>query len=65
LLGDALHFTIYLSLKLKENSELLPCFESLMEDEYGLVDELVLLGFNIRKEVLCYIRFFPFNPKAI
>jgi hypothetical protein len=38
LLIDALHFTIYLSLKLKEKNELLPCFESKMEDEYGLVD---------------------------
>jgi hypothetical protein len=51
LLSDALHSTIYLRLELKENNELLPCFESLMEGEYGLVDELVLLGSNIRKEV--------------
>ncbi len=52
LLSNALHITIYLGLEyLKEKNELLPCFESLMKDEYGLVDELVLLGSNIRKEV--------------
>ncbi len=49
--SDALQFTIFLSLELKEKSELLPCFESIMEDQYGLVDELALLGSKIRKEV--------------
>jgi len=36
LLSDALHFTIYLSLELKKKNKLLPCFETLIEDEYGL-----------------------------
>jgi hypothetical protein len=39
-----------LSLKL-EDSELLLSFESLMEDEFGLANELALLAFNIRMEV--------------
>jgi len=28
-------------------------FESLMGDEYGLANELVLLAYNIQKEVCC------------
>ncbi len=49
LLTDALHFAISLSLKLKEDNELMP-FESLMEDEFGVYDELILLTFNIKNE---------------
>ncbi len=58
LLNDTLHFTIYLSLKLKKKNELLPCFESVMKDEYGLVDELALLGSNIRKQVCGVLNYF-------
>jgi hypothetical protein len=36
-----------------------------MEDEYGLVDELVLVGFNIRKEVCVILDFFLSILKAI
>jgi hypothetical protein len=48
---DALNFTISLSLKPKEENVPSASFESLMEDKLGLVDELALLAFNIRKEV--------------
>jgi hypothetical protein len=40
LLTDALHFAVSLSLKLKDDNELLSFFESLMEDESNLVNEL-------------------------
>jgi hypothetical protein len=43
------HYIISLNLKL-ENNELLS-FESLMEDEFGLANELALLTFNIRMDV--------------
>jgi hypothetical protein len=46
--SDALHFANFLSLKLKENNELMPSFQSLMEDESNLVNELVLLASNIK-----------------
>jgi hypothetical protein len=39
-----------LSLKLKEDNELMPPFESLMEDEFGVDDELILLASNIKRE---------------
>jgi hypothetical protein len=47
-----------LSLKL-ENNELLLSFESLMEDEFGLANELALLAFNIRMEVCGVLNYFP------
>jgi hypothetical protein len=58
LFSDALHFTISLNFKLKENNELLPSFESLMKDEFGLANELILLGYNIQKEFCCVFFFF-------
>jgi hypothetical protein len=36
-----------LSLKPKEDNKLLPYLESLMEYEFGLANELVLLAFNV------------------
>lgn len=50
LLTNALNSIISLSLKLKRDSEPLPSFEHLMEDEYSLAKELTLLASNIRKE---------------
>jgi hypothetical protein len=41
-------------LKLKEDNAPLAYFESLMEDEPSLLEELVPLAFNIRKE-LCNV----------
>jgi hypothetical protein len=40
-----------MSLKLKEENKIVLSFEILMEDDLIIVDELVLLVFNIRKEV--------------
>ncbi len=43
LLSDALHFTILMSLKLKEENKVVPSFKSLMKDDSIIVDELALL----------------------
>jgi len=51
MLTDVLNFVISFSLKLKEDNAPLAYFESLMEDEPSVVEELVLLTSNIRKEV--------------
>jgi hypothetical protein len=51
LLSDALPFVISMSCKLKEENQVLFSFESLMEKNLVIVDELALLDFNIRKEV--------------
>jgi hypothetical protein len=59
LFSDALHYIISLSLKLEDN-EFLLSFESLMEDEFGLANELALLTFNIRTEV-CGVLDFSFH----
>ncbi len=40
-----------MSLKLKEKNQIVFSCESLMEDDSIVVDELVLLVFNIRKDV--------------
>jgi hypothetical protein len=48
---DALHSTISMSLKLEENN-IIPSFESLMEDDSIICDELSLLASNIRREVI-------------
>jgi hypothetical protein len=58
LLNDALHCANFLSLKLKENNELLPSFQSLVEDKSSLANELTLLASNIRKEVCDVLNFF-------
>jgi hypothetical protein len=41
-----------MSLKLKEENQIIPSFESLMEDDSIVFNELYLLAFNIRKEVI-------------
>jgi hypothetical protein len=51
LLSDALHSTMSMSLKLKEENQVVLSFESLMEEDSIIVNELALLVFNIRKEV--------------
>ncbi len=40
-----------MSLKLKEENQVVLSFESLMEEDSIIVNELALLVFNIRKEV--------------
>jgi hypothetical protein len=41
-----------MSLKLKEENKIIPSFESLMEDDSIIFDELFLLASNIRREVI-------------
>jgi hypothetical protein len=47
-----------MSLKLKEKNKMIPSFESLMEDDSIIYDELYLLTSNIRKEVINVLDFF-------
>jgi len=47
-----------MSLKLKEENQVLPSFQSLMDDDSIVNDELSLLDFNIRKEVINVFDFF-------
>jgi len=41
-----------MSLKLRGKNQVLPSFESLMDDDSIINDELSLLAFNIKKEVI-------------
>ncbi len=52
LFSDDLHFAISMSLKLKEENQVLLSFESVMDDDWIVNDELSLLASNIRKEVI-------------
>ncbi len=52
LLSDDLHSAISTNLKLREEKQVLPSFESLMDDDSIVNDELYLLAFNIRREVI-------------
>jgi hypothetical protein len=51
-LNDALHFAISTSLKLREEYQVLPSFENLMDVDSIVSDELSLLASNIRREVI-------------
>jgi hypothetical protein len=50
-LNDALHSAISMTLKLRGKNQVLPSFESLMDDDSIISDELSLLASNIRMEV--------------
>jgi hypothetical protein len=67
LLSDVLHSAISMSLKLKEENQILPSFESLMDDDSIVSVELSLLASNIRKEVInvldCFLSFFKIYDK--
>jgi hypothetical protein len=41
-----------MSLKLKEENQIIPSFENLMDDDSIIVDELFLLAYNKKREVL-------------
>jgi hypothetical protein len=45
LLSDALLSTISMNLKLKEENDIVPSFDSLMENDANVVNELALLAF--------------------
>jgi hypothetical protein len=47
-----LHSDISMSLKLKEENKIIPSFESLMEDDSIISNELSWLASNIRREVI-------------
>jgi len=47
-----------MSLKLKKENKFILSFESLMEDDSIISNELFLLAFNIRKEVINVLDFF-------
>ncbi len=51
LLSDALHFAISMSLRIKEENQILPSFKTLMDDDSIAANELALMASNIRKEV--------------
>jgi hypothetical protein len=44
--------TISMSLKLKEKNQVVPSFESLMDDDSIVINELSLLACNIGREVI-------------
>ncbi len=52
LFSDVLHSTISMNLKLREENQVLLSFESLMDDDSVVSDELSLLASNIGKEVI-------------
>jgi hypothetical protein len=56
-----------MSLKFNEENQVLPSFESLMDDDSIVSDELSLLASNIRKEVInvlaCFLSFFKIYDK--
>ncbi len=61
LLSDVLHFDNSMSLKLKEENKIILSFESPMEDDSIISDELSLLASNIRREVINVLdSFLPF-----
>jgi hypothetical protein len=47
-----------MSLKLKEENKIIPSFESLMEDDSIIFDELFLLASKIKREVINVLDFF-------
>jgi hypothetical protein len=51
LLSDAFHFAISISLKLKEEPQNTPFFQTLMEEDFNVALELICLVSNIKKEV--------------
>jgi hypothetical protein len=50
LLSDVLNSTISISLKTRDEVEISPTFNNLMDDDYGIALELFLLASNIKKK---------------
>jgi hypothetical protein len=40
-----------MNLKFKEGNKVVPLFDSLMDNDFGVDDKLTLLAFNITKEI--------------
>jgi hypothetical protein len=51
LLSDAFHFVISISLKLKEEPQNTPSFQTLMEEDFDVALELICFASNIKKKV--------------
>jgi hypothetical protein len=47
-----------MNLKLKEENEVVPSFDGLMENDANVVNELALLASNIKREVYNALEFF-------
>jgi hypothetical protein len=62
MLCDALHYVVMMCLKMKEKGEIPPTIVNLIDDDFGIILELSLLTFNMKKEVL---EFFFFLSKEI
>ncbi len=57
-LNDVLHSIISMSLKLKEENQVLPSFKTLTDEDAIVNDELSLLVSNIRREVINVMDYF-------
>jgi hypothetical protein len=64
LFSDALHFAISMSIKFKEESQVLPSFETLMDDDSIIINELAFITSRIKREVSWVLdSFFSFLTK--
>jgi hypothetical protein len=64
LLSDALHFSIFINLKLKKKPKNAPSFQTLMEKDPDVALGLICLVSNIKKEVCGVLdSFFSFLKK--
>jgi hypothetical protein len=55
--NDVLHSTISMNSKLREENQVLPSFETLMDEDSIVSDKLSLLVSNIKKEVINVLDF--------
>jgi hypothetical protein len=65
LLDDALYFTISISLKLRIKPENAPSFQTLMEQDFSVVLELICLASNIKKYICIVLDYFSFILEKI
>ncbi len=59
MLGDALNFAIFISLKFGDEIEIITSFDNLMDENATIVMDLTYLLFNIKNEVVGAFKFFP------
>lgn len=59
MLSDALNFAMPMSLKFKDEIEIIISFDGLMEEDASVVLELTCLISNIKKEVARVLNYFP------
>jgi hypothetical protein len=63
LLGDALNFVIFISLKFGDEIEIIISFDNLMNEDASVVLDLIYLLFNIKNEVVGAFNFFSLSKK--